>query len=127
MPVVSIKRPLAGTIYINDVFELPTGLGFPPIIIGINFHPFFIRRNFTINANATDAGCFGLAGVEFIIDSTWQSTVFFSPPGALSYSWIWTIPPGFLITKTLTTIAYDNAGNSAADSISVRTLMIPWW
>ena len=97
-PSVTITKPING-IYFKDRKILP-------------FTKIFIIGKITILVEANQEP-FGIDRVEFFIDDTFKATDTTSP-----YSWIWETPAFF--THTIKIIAYDMAGNSASNEISIK-------
>ncbi|MHC1625290.1 MAG: Ig-like domain-containing protein [Methermicoccaceae archaeon] len=101
-PTVVITKPKKGSIYIFDtriIWLKP--FSFTPICVG----------KITVEADAYDNQS-GVNKVEFYLDGTLQTT-----DTTMPYSWTW---KGVAFFKhTIKAVAYDNAGNTASDEITI--------
>lgn len=103
-PIMQISKPVKA-LYINNQKV-------------INFPIALILGNIDIEVSATDQqGGTGMNKVEFYVDGSLKHTATSTP-----YTWTWNEKA--LGKKTITTIAYDSAGNSATSILDVWILNI---
>jgi hypothetical protein len=101
-PLVEITEPKEGGIYFYEADVFKT-----------RFKTSFNVGPLTIAASANDS--ISNVYVEFYIDEQLKDAIH-SPP------YIWRSPMGFLGLHTIKVIAYDEAGNSAADSVKILSI-----